>query len=98
MLKTRPRDYLNTFQLLNQLAEEAAELASAANKMIRIIDGANPTPVSAEDGWQNVVEEFTDVQVCAGEILNLSDWEKVVNMRDEKTTRWMQRLEGEWGE
>ena len=39
-MKTRPADYLNTVQLLNQLAEEAGELASAANKMIRIIDGA----------------------------------------------------------
>ena len=97
-MKTRPSDYLNTVQLLNQLAEEAAELASAANKMIRIIDGANPTPVSAERGWENVLEEIADVQVCAGEILNLDDWERVVNMRDEKTTRWMQRLEEEWGE
>lgn len=43
-MKTRPSDYLNTVQLLNQLVEEAAELASAASKMIRIIDGANPTP------------------------------------------------------
>lgn len=34
-MKTRPSDYLNTVQLLNQLAEEAGELASAANKMIR---------------------------------------------------------------
>lgn len=94
-MRTRPRDYLNLCQLLNQLAEEAAELAHAANKMIRIIDGANPTPVSAENGWQNVLEEISDVQVCAGEILNLNDWEKVVNMREEKTTRWMQRLEEE---
>lgn len=36
-MKTRPSDYLNTVQLLNQLVEEAAELASAASKMIRII-------------------------------------------------------------
>lgn len=96
-MNTRPRDYLNTVQLLNQLAEEAAELASAANKMIRIIDGENATPVSAEDGWNNVLEEVADVQVCAGEILNLCDWENVVKMRDEKTTRWMQRLEGNFG-
>lgn len=49
-MKTRPSDYLNTVQLLNQLAEEAAELASAASKMMRIIDGANPTPVTPEAG------------------------------------------------
>lgn len=47
-MKTRPSDYLNTVQLLNQLAEEAGELASAANKMIRIIDGVNPTPVTPD--------------------------------------------------
>ena len=56
-MKTRPSDYLNTVQLLNQLVEEAAELASAASKMMRIIDGANPTPVTPEAGWMQRLEE-----------------------------------------
>lgn len=60
-MKTRPSDYLNTVQLLNQLAEEAGELASAANKMIRIIDGVNPTPVTPEAGWKKLLEESADV-------------------------------------
>lgn len=31
-MKTRPSDYLNTVQLLNQLVEEAAELASSGEQ------------------------------------------------------------------
>lgn len=93
MIKTRPADYLNTVQLLNQLAEEAGELASAANKMIRIIDGVNPTPVTPDEGWKKLLEESADVQVCLGEILSIADWETVAHAREEKTARWMQRLE-----
>lgn len=92
-MKTRPSDYLNTVQLLNQLVEEAAELASAASKMIRIIDGANPTPVTPEAGWKKLLEESADVQVCLGEILSIADWERVAHTREEKENRWMQRLE-----
>ena len=44
-MKMRPSDYLGTIQLLTQLAEEAAELASAASKLVRVIDGENPSPV-----------------------------------------------------
>lgn len=96
-MKTRPSDYLNTCQLLNQLAEEAGELASAANKMIRIIDGANPTPVTPEKGWISVLEELADVQVCAGELLGMGDWEDVAHVRKVKTKRWVQRLEEKEG-
>lgn len=92
-MKTRPSDYLNTVQLLNQLAEEAGELASAANKMIRIIDGANPTPVTPDEGWKKLLEESADVQVCLGEILSIADWETVAHARAKKENRWMQRLE-----
>lgn len=96
-MKTRPSDYLNTCQLLNQLVEEAAELASAASKMIRIIDGANPTPVTPEAGWKKLLEESADVQVCLGEILSIADWERVAHTREEKTARWVQRLEEKEG-
>lgn len=96
-MKTRPSDYLNTVQLLNQLAEEAGELASAANKMIRIIDGANPTPVTPDEGWKKLLEESADVQVCLGEILSIADWETVAHTREEKTARWVQRLEEKEG-
>lgn len=96
-MKTRPADYLNTAQLLNQPAEEAAELASAANKMIRIIDGANPTLVTYEKGWISVLEEFADVLVCVGEILTIADRERVAHTREEKAARWVQRLEEKEG-
>lgn len=92
-MKARPKDYLTRETLLCQLAEEAAELASAANKMIRIIDGANPTPVTPEEGWKKLLEESADVQVCLGETLSMGDWEDVAHVREVKTKRWVQRLE-----
>lgn len=92
-MKTRVKDYLTQAELLCQLAEEAAELASAASKMMRIIDGANPTPVTPEAGWKKLLEESADVQVCLGEILSIADWERVAHIRAEKENRWMQRLE-----
>ena len=93
MIKTRPADYWNTVELLSQLAEEAGELASAANKMIRIIDGANPTPVTPDEGWKKLLEESADVQVCLGEILSIADWETVAHARAEKENRGIRRRE-----
>lgn len=72
-----------------QLAEEAAELAQAALKMARIIRGENPTPVTPEEASVNVIEEFTDVAVCA-KLLHL----KVnVEMAKFKYKRWNNRLD-----
>ena len=46
-----------------QLAEEATELAQAALKMFRILDGRNPTPVTPEEGMANLYEEISDVLI-----------------------------------
>lgn len=100
-MKTRPSDYLGTIQLLTQLAEEAAELASVASKLVRVIDGENPSPVPFETAHYNLLEESADVQNILGELLNLDDWEKVAVIKKQKMERWMGRLEqrrehGKW--
>lgn len=43
-------DEIGEAACLEQLAEEAAELAQAALKMARIIRGENPTPLTKENG------------------------------------------------
>ena len=43
-------------ELLAQLAEECSEAAKAALKLRRVRNGANPTPVSEEDAFSNLVE------------------------------------------
>jgi NTP pyrophosphatase (non-canonical NTP hydrolase) len=59
------RSYIGDREILEQLAEEAAELAQAALKCIRAMDGAkNPTPVSLEEARRNLEEEYMDVDLA----------------------------------
>lgn len=76
--------------LLEQLAEESAELSQAALKVIRAEDGSeNPTPVTVEWALQAVFEELQDVSIVA-EILGFTD----TDIPDDhpKLVRWAQRL------
>jgi NTP pyrophosphatase (non-canonical NTP hydrolase) len=54
--------------MVEQLAEEASELAQAALKVARIARKENPTPVSIEEGARHLEEEYTDVIQCAIEL------------------------------
>lgn len=78
--------------LYEQLAEEAAELAQAANKMARVLRGTNPTPKSEEEVKKNLVEEYTDVVSVANNILDIQpDW----LIGNYKLYRWKNRIERE---
>ena len=59
--------------MLEQLAEEAAERAQAALKLARIERGENPTPVTEDEAYKNLVEEYTDVETCARELCLRAD-------------------------
>lgn len=54
-------DILPKTEILAQLAEEASELAQAALKLRRALDGTNPTPKSIKECWENLKEELWDV-------------------------------------
>lgn len=83
--------------------EEASELAQAALKLRRALDGTNPTPKSVDECLENIQEEMADVFVCLtmfgksaerDEILIYNRYmEKVVKIEDEKEARWLSRLE-----
>lgn len=75
-------------ELLAQLAEEAAELAQAALKLRRALDGSNPTPISTNRCREALAEEYTDVATCAS-ILKIKYNPK---MADFKCRRWLNRL------
>ena len=81
-------------ELLAQLAEEAAELAHAALKLRRSINGINPTPVMPTQAEANLIEELADVRLCA-EVLDRGT--RIVNQIDgiatSKLGRWAKRLE-----
>lgn len=65
-------DILPKTEILAQLAEEASELAQAALKLRRALDGTNPTrrvryepdTKSVEECLENIQEEMADVFVC----------------------------------
>ena len=74
---------------LLQLSEEASELAQAACKMARIIDGTNPTPVTMEEASNALHEEYNDV-INAAKVAGLTD--SRIQQFD-KLSRWAARLD-----
>ena len=75
--------------LLEQLAEEAAELAQAALKYIRTFkDSDNPTPVGEVEALNRIHEEFTDVLL----VCDLLGIEKQDDVYLRKLHRWHERL------
>jgi hypothetical protein len=89
-------DILPKTEILAQLAEEASELAQAALKLRRALDGTNPTPKSVEECRKAFEEEYADVMVCMA-ALNFSDdrkaYERIGIIASEKYYRWLHRLQ-----
>lgn len=86
--------------LFAQLAEEAAELAQAALKMQRILDGRNPTPVAMKEGVESLFEEIADV-IGVLSALNLTSSAYVAQysrISVKKFERWAGRLREKYGE
>ena len=93
------RHNLRRPELLAQLAEECAELAHAALKLRRAIDGANPTPVPARTAEKNLREEIADVlllmQLCTYDdvaVLDVRVNGEIGTTIQRKTARWAERL------
>ena len=78
---------------MEQLGEEAAELAQAALKMARVMRDENPTPVPYMEALRRLREEYTDVFVAAAaaELLTDSDLGKA------KLERWAARVKERTG-
>ena len=90
------RERLSDPELLANLAEEAAELAQAALKMRRVMDGSNPTPVTFQEAHEKLLEEITDVEnLVAALLYNTPTAVKArADLRAEKLERWAGRLMG----
>lgn len=77
--------------LLEQLAEESAELSQAALKLIRARGmSQNPTPISEDEALASLKEEANDVLIVL-EILGFCDQSAVCDWR--KLVRWAERIE-----
>ena len=81
--------------MMEQLAEESAELCQSALKVARILGGKNPTPNTAEEAKANLTEEIADVFLCVellkdhGEV-QIRDIQSIMSA---KLKRWESRLE-----
>lgn len=87
-------EILDTTEILAQLAEEASELAQAALKLRRAIDGKNPTPKSIVECETALEEEVADVWLCIREV-GFSDDDHLMTQGEimsEKHERWLSRL------
>lgn len=85
------RDLLPVEDQLDQLAEEAAELAHAALKLSRKIKMRNPTPVTKREAYERLLEEYSDVTLCA-QVIGIEADESMMNA---KLWRWGVRLKDE---
>lgn len=74
--------------MLEQFAEECLEAGHAALKLARIMRKENPTPVTAITAWRNLIEEYTDLRLCAREI-NIHPDKETARY---KLKRWRKRL------
>lgn len=88
---------LGYLELYTALAEEAAELSKAALKVLRASkDVKNPTPVSYDDAYTNLIEEVADVFVClfAAGIIDSEELEGTgfADIADAKLKRWAGRV------
>jgi hypothetical protein len=82
--------YLPLTELLAGVAEEAAELAQAALKLRRVIDGTNPTPKPKEEAIDAFEEEIADLQIYLDRIAYSR--QHVANIKKVKAERWATRL------
>lgn len=86
---------LSKAALLEQVAEECTELGHAALKLARKYRNENPTPVTEEEAYANLKEEWADMlpsMTVLDHYYNM-DCNELKGIMDNKYTRWNQRLE-----
>ncbi len=79
---------LSKASIYEQLAEEAIELAHAAQKMARKLRDENPTPVMIDYISKALSEEYSDV-INVADFLDLHADSDLIR---EKNRRWIERL------
>lgn len=86
---------LSKAAILENCAEECAELNHACLKMARKIRGENPTPKTIEEIKENLIEELADVALTMSAVISALDlnMSEIENLVGYKTTRWKHRLE-----
>ena len=86
------RDRIGDAAMLEQLAEECAELGQAALKMARVLRKENPTPVTEDEASDMIIEEAADVLICIDEV-GVFDSSEVARVAHAKRERFKARWE-----
>ena len=81
--------------MLEQLAEEAAELSQAALKLARVLRGENPTSVTRKEARKHLMEEYTDVYQCAAELQISVNWLQIQRKEIRFRKRWEEKKAAE---
>ena len=82
-------------ELLAGLAEEATELAQAALKYRRTLDGTNPARTTPDEAWTALLIELADVQLQLEALdfpCGAQDMQTINRTIREKKRRWRQSL------
>lgn len=82
------RTHISLAALCEQMAEECSELTQALLKKARKLREENYTPLSLSDIDSNIIEEVTDVYLCA-KILELRPDDDIFKS---KLKRWIERI------
>lgn len=84
---------IGTPALLEQLAEESAELAQAALKFARKLRDENPAPKSEEECLQDLLEELADIKLCM-EVFEEKNYypDEIEQIMQQKRKRWESRI------
>ena len=80
--------------VLEQLAEECAELAQVSLKYARLLRGENPTPKTEQECLESLTEEIADVELCISILMIAGhvNSDTVMDTIDVKDKRWHERL------
>lgn len=90
----RLRALLPECEALTSLAEECSELAQAALKYRRCLDGTNWTPKTEEECLDNLREEIGNVMCCLVAAGFVTEDQPVGHLLSRaKADRWLSRLE-----
>lgn len=88
-------DIIGLPALLEQLAEECAELGQASLKYARLLRGENPTPKTEAECLEALTEEIADVELCNSLLMggDYVDFDAVMEMIEIKDKRWHKRIQ-----
>lgn len=76
--------------LMEQLAEECAELSHACLKLARVEREENPTPCTWDEAFAMIQEEVNDVMLC----IHVLGLDEEIKYKDQakKMERWVERI------